>query len=120
MLQPGPHRIHRGNSLSRRQCLRACGVVLALPFLEGLVPAAARGPATKRRMVAINLALGFLQPNFTPKKTGRDFEMTPYLQVVKDFRAQFTVISGTSHPSVDGGHHAERSFLTAAPHPGSP
>src|SRR5262249_2293467 len=35
-------------------------------------------------------------------------------------REQYTVISGTSHPNVDGGHHAERSFLTAAPHPGSP
>ena len=30
-----------------------------------------------------------------------------------------TVFSGVSHPSVDGGHPAEKSFLTAAPHPGS-
>ena len=29
------------------------------------------------------------------------------------------MISGTSHPEVDGGHAAEKSFLTAAPHPGS-
>jgi len=27
------------------------------------------------------------------------------------------VFSGVSHPDVDGGHHAELSYLTAAPHP---
>lgn len=109
------------NSITRRQCLRACGVALALPFLEGLLPAAAIAQTqSRRRMVAINLGLGFLEPNFLPTRTGRDFELTRYLEVVKDFRSHFTVISGTSHPNVDGGHHAERSFLTAAPHPGSP
>src|SRR5205085_1866185 len=45
---------------------------------------------------------------------------TKYLQLIQGFRNKFTVISGASHPNVDGGHHAERSFLTAAPHPGSP
>ncbi|MBT4796983.1 MAG: DUF1552 domain-containing protein, partial [Verrucomicrobia bacterium] len=33
-------------------------------------------------------------------------------------RDQFTVFSGLSHPGVDGGHRADKSFLTAAPHPG--
>jgi len=31
----------------------------------------------------------------------------------------FTVFSGVSHPNVDGGHPADISFLTAAPHPAS-
>src|SRR6187455_3435593 len=109
-------------STTRRQCLRACGVTLALPFLECFLPATAiaQAESRRRRMVAINLGLGLLQENYLPSKTGRDFELTQYLDVVKDFRSQFTIISGTSHPNVDGGHHAERSFLTAAPHPGSP
>jgi hypothetical protein len=107
--------------LSRRECLRGCGVALALPFLEGLVPAGTRGePAVKRRLVAINLGLGFLPTHFFPATPGRNYELTRYLDVVRDFRGQLTVISGTSHPHVDGGHHAERSFLTTAPHPGSP
>ncbi len=110
--------------ITRRQCLRACGIVLALPFMESLLPAAAvaeaRSSARRRRMVAINLGLGFLEPNFLPKTAGKDFELTRYLEFIKDYRSEFTVISGTSHPSVDGGHHAERSFLTGAPHPGSP
>ncbi|HEY2572776.1 MAG TPA: hypothetical protein VGH65_01865, partial [Verrucomicrobiaceae bacterium] len=64
--------------ITRRQCLRACGVALALPFLEGLQPAAAaaQGDAKRRRMVAINLGLGFLEPNFIPTKPGGDFELT--------------------------------------------
>jgi len=106
------------NPITRRQCLRACGVALALPFLDGLSAAAAL--QSPRRMVAINFGLGVLEPNFMPTTAGADFELTKYLELVRDFRRQFTVISGTSHPNVDGGHHAEKSFLTAAPHPGSP
>ena len=33
-------------------------------------------------------------------------------------RNDFTVISGSSHPEVDGGHSASVSWLTGAPHPG--
>src|SRR5437868_991103 len=108
-------------SVNRRHFLRASGVGLALPFLAGLSKHA-RGEESqvKRRFVAINLGLGFLASNFTPTKAGRDYEPTRYLQLIDEFRSQYTVISGISHPNVDGGHHAERAFLTAAPHPGSP
>ncbi len=108
-------------SVTRRHFLRASGVSVALPFLEGLSrPIIGAEPEVRRRFVAINLGLGFLASHFTPEQAGRDYEPTKYLQLLQDFRPQFTVISGTSHPRVDGGHHAERSFLTAAPHPGSP
>jgi hypothetical protein len=94
---------------------------VALPFLPGLSrPVIGAEPDVRRRFVAINLGLGFLASHFIPQKPGRDYEPTKYLQLIQGFRSQFTVISGTSHPNVDGGHHAERSFLTAAPHPGSP
>ena len=53
----------------------------------------------------------------SPKTAGNDYELSPYLEVIKDFRNDFTVISGLSHPDVDGGHSAEASYLTAAPHP---
>jgi hypothetical protein len=105
-------------SINRRQFLRASGVCVALPLLQA--PGFGAEPVVKRRMVAINLGLGFLPQNFIPTTAGPNYELTKYLQVIKDFRNHFTVITGTSHPNVDGGHHAERSFLTAAPHPGSP
>jgi hypothetical protein len=99
--------------------LRASGVALGLPFLDAMTPAFARSAAPRRRMVAINFGLGLHLPHLVPTTTGRDYALTPYLEELKDLRDQFTVISGTSLPGVDGGHLAEKSFLTTAPHPGS-
>jgi hypothetical protein len=106
-------------SISRRQMLRASGVALGLPFLDAMTPAFARSAASRRRMVAVNFGLGLHLPHLVPAAAGRDYALTPYLEELKDFREQFTVISGTSLPGVDGGHISEKSFLTAAPHPNS-
>ncbi len=103
---------------SRRQFLRASGVMLTLPCLESFgAPPATRDD--RSRMVAINIGLGLHGPNLFPETAGRSYEMTPYLRVLEEFRGDLTILSGTSHPGVDGGHSAEKSFLTAAPHPGS-
>ena len=40
-----------------------------------------------------------------------------YLEAIREFRNDFTVFSGLSHPDVDGGHPAELCYLTSAPHP---
>ncbi len=106
--------------LSRRTLLRAAGVSLALPFLQAMDPPVA-DPATRipRRIIAICTNLGVLERHFTPAQAGRGYALTPYLDTLKSFQEQFTVISGTSHPDVTGGHSAEATFLTAAPHPGS-
>jgi len=104
-------------SLTRRNFLRASGVALCLPVLESMGAGAAAPP--RRRLMAIGLGLGLHAPNLIPKQAGRDYELTPYLELLKAFRNDFTVISGASHPEVDGGHSADKSYLTAAPHPGS-
>ena len=109
--------------IHRREMLRATGVAIALPFLESLAQtSAAAAPASKpkaRRMVAINVGLGLHAPNIVPKESGRDYQLTPYLKELADFREQFTFISGSSHPAVGGGHQSGKSFLTAAKHPNS-
>lgn len=106
--------------LHRRTLLRAAGVALALPLFDALVTrharAAARGKVP-RRMVCINTPLGLHPPFFFPNKAGRDYELSPYLDVLKDFRDDFTVVSGLSHPDVGASHDSNHSFLTAAPHP---
>jgi hypothetical protein len=104
-------------TIDRRSLLKASGVALGLPFLDAM--AFARAAAPKRRMVAINFGLGLHAPRLVPAKAGADYELTPYLEPLKEHRERFTVISGCSHPGVDGGHLAEKSFLTTAPHPGS-
>lgn len=70
-------------------------------------------------MLAIQTNMGILPQYFWPEGTGLDYQPSPYLEILKDYRREMTVFSGVSHPNVDGGHLAERSFLTAAPHPGS-
>jgi hypothetical protein len=107
--------------LSRRSMLRGAGVAVALPALECMIPRAAAqtGQTVPRRMVAINFELSFHPPNLMPEKPGRDYELTRYLQPLEDLRNDFTVISGTSHPEVDGGHSASAAWLSGAPHPGA-
>ena len=109
--------------LSRRTFLRgSAGAVMALPLLDAMSPtrplrAAERAAAVPRRMVAVCSNLGFHTPFLYPEQAGKDYAATPYLEVLAPLREQFTVCSGLSHPGVDGGHLAEMSFLTAAPHP---
>ena len=108
--------------LTRRTFLRGAGVALALPALDVFTPRsrAADKPAIPRRMIAIQTNMGILPQNFTPAEAGTDYKLTPYLDLLKDFKSRMTVFSGISHPDVDGAHEAEKTFLSATPHPGSP
>ncbi|HET6252170.1 MAG TPA: DUF1552 domain-containing protein [Tepidisphaeraceae bacterium] len=105
--------------ISRRHVLKAAGVTLALPMLDYFQPRAsgADSAAPIRRMVFICSPLGLHPEFFFPEKAGKDYESTPYLDVIKDFRDDFSVISGLSHPEVGSSHDSLFSFLTAAPHP---
>jgi hypothetical protein len=111
---------------SRRLFLRAAGVALALPVFEGTLLRGVAGAAdaktpspSPRRLLCMNTTLGIHTEYLFPKQAGRDYEPSPYLDVIKDFRHDFTIFSGLSHPDVDGGHAAEASYLTAAAHPRS-
>jgi hypothetical protein len=119
---PGPF-VTRRRALSRRRFLQAAGVSISLPWLEAMLPPlATAGEATTaapRRMLAVCNNLGVLAEPFFPKDSGRGYTPSPYLALLQDFRHDFTVFSGVSHPNVDGGHPSDISFLTAAPHPAS-
>ncbi|MCB1245241.1 MAG: DUF1552 domain-containing protein [Verrucomicrobiae bacterium] len=105
--------------LTRRHFLRGAGVTLGLPFLEGLAPRgrAAENATPPRRLVCICTPLGIHTPFLNPEQNGRDYPLTPYLEPIADFRNDFSVISGLSHPEVGSSHDSIYSFLTAAPHP---
>jgi hypothetical protein len=112
----------RGGRLSRRAMLRGAGAALALPALECMTPVRAAeetGSGIPRRLVAVNFELSFHPPNLIPDTGGRDYATPLYLQPLEALRDDFTIISGTSHPAVDGGHAASKSWLTGAPHPGA-
>jgi len=108
--------------LSRRAFLRGTGVALALPFLDAMWPrrATAAEAAAPQRLVAICTSLGIYGPGLYPKETGRDYTSTPYLDILKEHRNDFTLFSGLSHPDQAGadGHSSEMTWLTSARHPG--
>ncbi len=102
--------------LSRRTILRGAGVAMATPWLSAMSSAfAADKPKQPQRVVCMTLGLGLVAGNLVPKTAGRDYEPSLYTKSLADLRDKFTVISGTSHPGVSGGHRAEASLLTAAP-----
>lgn len=106
-----------GKKLSRRTVLRGAGVAMSLPFLDAMAPAFATpttGPKAKR-FVGVSLSLGLHGPNLVPENGGTDYRPSQYLKPLQDIRDQFTVVSGSSHPRVNGGHSAESSIFSACP-----
>jgi hypothetical protein len=113
------HRVHFGfgRNLNRRTFLRGAGAALALPWLSVMDRAFASEAKQQspKRFVAMTLGLGLHGENLNPAQAGRDYEPSLYLKHLSDVRDKFTIVSGSSHPGVSGGHRAEASLLTAAP-----
>ncbi len=97
-------------SLTRRTVLRGAGVALSLPWLE----CRAQERDAPRRMLLVANNLGVLPKPFFPEGAGKGYALSPYLSELKEFREEFTVFSGLSHPGVSGGHSADNCLLTAA------
>src|SRR2546423_8496482 len=83
-------------TLSRRRFLRGAGIVLSLPLLDAMMPvfgavakrlAADATPGGKpRRFFVICNNLGLLPEQFFPKDSGRDYTLSPYLELLEDHR----------------------------------
>ncbi|PHR95147.1 MAG: hypothetical protein COA78_30760 [Blastopirellula sp.] len=107
----------RPGVLSRRTVLRGAGVSMCLPLLDAMKPAFASGSNGKdaKRFVGVSLTLGMHNPNLVPETAGRNYKPSRYLAGLDDLRNDMTVVSGTSHPGVSGGHSAEGSIFSACP-----
>ena len=103
--------------MARRTLLRGAGVALGIPWLSAMDAAfaTAEESASPKRFVAMTLGLGLHSSNLNPAENGRAYKPSRYLQAIDDLRENFTVVSGSSHPGVTGGHRAEASILTARP-----
>ena len=103
--------------LPRRAMLRGAGITLGLPLLDAMTPAfaAVRETRQAKRFVGMSLALGLHNPNLVPEGAGAAYKPSRYLQSLQDIRQDFTVVSGSSHPGVSGGHSAEGSIFSACP-----
>ena len=110
--------------LSRRTVLRGVGASLALPLLDGMVPAFAAtrktAAAPVRRFGAVYVPMGANMPLWTPKSVGPLTELSPTLSVLSGFKNQMLVLSGLDMdpaepgPGDGGGQHsrAQASWLT--------
>lgn len=110
--------IHK--KLKRRTVLKAGGVALALPMLEAMRPFGVSAQGETRRMVNICATLGLYTPSWEPTTTGPDYDATEYLQIVDEYRSQYTILSGLAHEEQQGRqpHNSEITWLTGARHPG--
>ncbi len=115
-------------ALPRRTFLRGVGATLALPLLDGMVPALSAMRTTAARPVS-RLYVGYV-PNgvimdqWTPTTEGVGFELPQTLAPLKPFQDQLTVVTGLQSepmfplPGEGTGDHvrAAAAFLTGV-HP---
>ncbi|MEP7245081.1 MAG: DUF1552 domain-containing protein [Gammaproteobacteria bacterium] len=84
--------------LPRRTFLRGAGALIALPLLDAMIPArtalAVTAAAPKLRMGFVYFPHGAIMDQWTPVKDGADFELSPILTPLKNFKKQLTVVSG--------------------------
>ena len=107
-------------AMPRRTVLRGLGASLALPLLDGMVPAlsALRNTPARgmRRFGVVYVPNGMAMEYWTPKGVGTAFELSPILRPMAPHRDRTLVLSGLD-PGRGGGAHAGAStkFLTGVP-----
>jgi hypothetical protein len=107
--------------LPRRTILRGMGAALALPFLDGMVPAfAAAGVTTPvKRFGAIYVGMGMNMHIWTQPEAG-DLQLNAIVRPLEAHRDRLTVVSGLDNiqalSNADSGQHprAQSSWLTGA------
>jgi hypothetical protein len=109
--------------LSRRAVLRGTGTLIALPWLEAMLPAIVTGAeAAKKppvRMAFLYVPNGVRMESWTPTQSGMDYELSPILAPLKNVKDELLVLSGLAQQKAfangDGpGDHARAmaTFLT--------
>src|ERR1044072_7460108 len=81
--------------LPRRTFLKGIGTAIALPMLDGMVPAmATTNVAAPVRLSLVYVPNGIVMKDCPPKTAGKDFEFTRILKPLESFREDILVLSG--------------------------
>src|SRR5262245_34390997 len=89
--------------LPRRTFLKGVGVAMALPMLDAMVPALARGATEQAIAKAPNRLAWFYVPNgvtmdqWMPTGAGKDFELSRILKPFEKYKADMQILSGLGH-----------------------
>jgi hypothetical protein len=114
--------------LPRRTFLKGIGTAIALPMLNAMSPVktlasvgAAAAPRPPMRMAFLFVPNGAHMPDWTPKRTGANFDLPYILEPLSSVKNDLVVLSGLTHDkgraNGDGpGDHARSAgvFLTGA------
>jgi hypothetical protein len=106
--------------ISRRTMLRGAGAALALPWLEAMAPqtlAAKASASTEspRRLAVLFMPNGVHPGQWTPKGMGKQFELSPTLEPLRELRDDLLVLTNLWNQNSDSGdgHYVKTSgFLT--------
>tara|TARA_B100000949_G_scaffold223453_1_gene225959 strand:- start:33 stop:1382 length:1350 start_codon:yes stop_codon:yes gene_type:complete len=111
--------------LPRRAVLRGLGAAIALPLLDGMVPALTAqrrtAAAPVRRFGVFYVPNGMSMPYWFPKEEGTLAELPPTLQSLSAFKDRVLLCGGLDDESANlvkgGGDHARSAgtFLTCVP-----
>lgn len=107
-------------AIPRRMFLRGLGATIALPLLDGMVPAFAGALDTAAtpalRVGFVYLPNGIIREQWLPASDGTNFEMTPVLSQWEKVRDQMLVLSGLDGGKEFVGGHVRGSsmWLTGA------
>lgn len=93
--------------LSRRTVLRGLGASVALPLLDGMIPALTASSKTAaapvKRFGAFYVPMGVNMKLWTPEAVGKGFGLSPSLQPLAAYKDHLTVVTGLdSQPAVPG------------------
>ena len=92
-------------AIPRRTFLRGIGATVALPLLDGMIPAlAAAGDTAAKsptRLSFVYVPNGMIMNKWTPAAAGASFALTPILEPLAPFRDRFLVLSGLNHDTAD-------------------
>lgn len=108
--------------ISRRELLRGLGASIALPLLEAMTPPGMKTEkffATQRpqRLAVFYFPNGVREDHWTPKGTGRNFNLSPILKPLEPFKNDLLILGELKNKLVDvsgtDGHYSKTApFLT--------
>ncbi len=106
--------------ISRRTLLKGVGATLALPLLEAMRPSRALAAAMEKRpvrMAVLYMPNGVRAETWTPTGAGKDFELSPALAPLAEYKQDLLVLGQLWHAATnsrDAHYVKEGGFLTGA------